>query len=111
MLSSNALLPGDNTEIQAGGVKKSVSSREQISKTGKLNPNRAASKWQGRPGMQTQLASLLGQKVPRSSRLGCTGFPPEERGRERGELANAETWKWGRSGQSLAIFGWVDGRC
>lgn len=81
MLLSNALLQGDNTKIEAGGVKKSISVRLQRSKTRKLNPERAASRWQGWSGMQIEQALLLDQK---SAWILLAGLSPEERKGKRG---------------------------
>lgn len=82
MLSIDAWLPGDNAEIEAGGVKKSVASRQQKSKTGKVNPNRAAGEGQGQAGLQIQQAPFLGHKSTEILSAEMSS-PPEERERER----------------------------
>lgn len=85
MLSSDTLLPGDNTEIQAGRVKKSLCSRQQTSKTGKLNPNRAPSKWQAWSQVQIQQAPFSGQKSTEILLAGLSwALPGRERKGKRG---------------------------
>lgn len=72
-------------------MKKSVSSRQQKSKTGKLNPNRAAGEGQGQAGLQIQQAPFWGHKS--TENLSAETSSPQRR--EEGKDGDEQTLKHG----------------
>lgn len=77
MLSSGVLLPGDNTEIQAGGVKKSIFFFQAVDEQNRKAESKQRACW------QAVVRGLLSgaRKAPRCSRL-------QEGKRKRGGMSN-----------------------